>query len=171
MKRDPPVAEDKTVLTPSPQALRVLRVRIRGFLAGRRLRRALERELGSMQWPLWGAGGGSSVPASRPRPPPPHPIPRSVGCPERPEHSLPVPFNLLSLDGPWLSPGVSAAKKTRGGEAVGTGRARGSGAAARCSLITSARSAPARSRQLPSNAREFNSSINRREALHFGERC
>lgn len=48
--------------------------------------------------------------------------------------------------------------------------ARGCGAAAPGSLITSARSAPAPSRQLPSNAREFNSSINRREALHFGER-
>lgn len=48
--------------------------------------------------------------------------------------------------------------------------ARGCAAAASGSLITSARSAPARSSQLPSNTREFNSSINRREALHFGER-
>lgn len=64
---------------------------------------------------------------------------------------------------------LEAPKKTRDREAVGArGGLQGCAEAAPGSLITSARSAPAPSSQLPSNTREFNSSINRREALHFG---
>lgn len=76
---------------------------------------------------------------------------------------------------PWSVPcpavGYLPSNKTRDREAVGTWEgARDCGAEAPGSLITSACSAPAPSKQLPSNTREFNSSINRRESLHFGER-
>lgn len=80
------------------------------------------------------------------------------------------PCALLSPD--RASPGVGAftPQEGRGRRcwrgAGGAGLRRGSPG----SLITSACSAPAPSSQLPSNTREFNSSINRREALHFGER-
>ena len=138
------------------------------LLRGATSARAMGVEVSSMWWPLWGPKGGSSVPASRPRP-----IAAESSGQENLRNPHPTLCSALPQTIPRPAMGVLPPHRRPGTERqwglAGAG-ARGCAAAAPGSLITSARSAPARSSQLPSNTRELNSSINRREALHFGER-
>lgn len=125
-------------------------------------------ELGSVRWPLWGSRGRLSC-AGFTTPPPLLPSLR----PGRAQNPLPTATlrSVLPRTMPRPALEVPHPEEDRGRRGCGgRRRARGCAAAASGSLITSARSAPAPSSQLPSNPREFNSSINRREALHFGER-
>lgn len=129
---------------------------------------AMGVEVGSMRWPPWGSQRRRSCASFTPPPPTAAKSASRKGSEPRPRLCA-----ALFPDRASPSTGVSA-PQPGDREAVGLARrggwvVRGCAAAAPGSLITSARSAPARSSQLPSNAREFNSSINRREALHFGE--
>lgn len=138
-----------------------------GFSAGRPLRRLCGLNRVQCDGDFGGSEGGSVL-TSRPRP-------HCCKAFSQEGPRTPIPTLHSALPQTVLRPELEVLppKKSRDGEAVGVGGGggtRGCAAAALGSLITSACSAPALSSQLPSNTREFNSSINRREGLHFGER-
>lgn len=145
------------------RSLRLLTVRLgQGFSARQGLRGSYRGGTGTMPWPPWGPEGGSPMP--------PHVSALQSLRPGRAKNPHPHPALCSPPTAPRPALGLLHRKKTGDGEAGGGRGARGCAAASPGSLITSACSAPAPSSQLPSNTREFNSSINRREALHFGER-
>lgn len=134
-----------------------LSLALRVWATQRCLPRNMEVEPGSLCCPLSESGVWMGFAAARPRPPQ-----EVCSLEDRAPHPSMFPLMRQPLIQPWgIYPKEHQGLRSRRDWGWEPSAPPGS-------LITSARSAPAPSRQLPSNTREFNSSINRRRLCISG---